>query len=637
MKSKFLSTAFLLLILATFSYAIAPRQMSFQAIVRDANQNLLVNTNVGVRISIVTSPDATTPVYTEEHQSVTNQNGLLTVVIGSKSPVEIDWTKGPYYIQTEIDPTGGSNYTVKGSSELLSVPYALYAQSAGNSGSDWKSLANQTISYPGKVAINTEYVDAQLKVEDHNPSDTTVTISAHANGGTAIKGFSHSTSNRSWMNAGVVGQSFADSLTEGRGVWGSSFGNPSIGFGVQGESSSEKGSNYGVAGYGISREGNTKQTYGGLFHARGEWDESLGVGTGTHVGALTMADGRGQTNMGVNSYARNAAGYNRGIQSVAFGDASIYNQAGIFFAEGLGNEDPASRNTAVHGQAINNKIANYGIIGTAFANLSPAAMVVGATGYANGSGGNESYGVDGTTSAKNKTNYGVAGFAFGELSADSINIGVYGFAEAADTSYGVFASATGSGNEKVNYGLYAEAANGSEANYAGYFNGNVFVKGVLQAEQIESPGAAFIKTDNPSDPQNSSLVHSVVESAEMLRVFSGNALTDAAGYARVILPDYVYTSGSDFRYQLTTIGSFANAIIREEIGNNGFLIQTSEPAVKVSWQLTAVRTDRFALENPIRNIVPKTESSPQRSKIAIRATTKPSKRNGLQPVEKINE
>jgi hypothetical protein len=121
-----------LILLATVLFAQAPGKLSYQAIVRNTNGELLKNTNVGFRIQILQSSEFGAAVYVETHESTTNENGLVTLEIGGGTVVTgkldtLNWKKGPYYLKTEIDPAGGSNYTITGTSQLLSVPYALYA------------------------------------------------------------------------------------------------------------------------------------------------------------------------------------------------------------------------------------------------------------------------------------------------------------------------------------------------------------------------------------------------------------------------------------------------------------------------------------------------------------------------------
>jgi uncharacterized protein (TIGR02145 family) len=109
-----------------------PEKMSYQAIIRNANNVLITNQVIGMRISILHSSLTGTPVYVETQNPTTNVNGLVTLEIGGGTPVSgtfatIDWSAGSYFIKTETDPSGGTSYTIIGTSQLLSVPYALYA------------------------------------------------------------------------------------------------------------------------------------------------------------------------------------------------------------------------------------------------------------------------------------------------------------------------------------------------------------------------------------------------------------------------------------------------------------------------------------------------------------------------------
>jgi hypothetical protein len=112
------------------------------------------------------------------------------------------------------------------------------------------------------------------------------------------------------------------------------------------------------------------------------------------------------------------------------------------------------------------------------------------------------------------------------------------------------------------------------------------------------PGGGF-RIDHPLDPENKYLQHSFVESPDALNIYSGNATTDADGYATVVLPEYFEALNTDFRYQLTAIGEFAQAIVAEEIDGNRFVIRTERPNIRVSWQVTGVRKDPFARTHSI--------------------------------------
>ena len=114
-------------------FAQAPEKMSYQAVIRDGGGNLVANQGIGMQISILKSTASGTAVYVETHTPTSNINGLVTLEIGAGSNpsgvfADIDWSNDTYFIKTETDLTGGSGYTISGTSQLLSVPFALHAK-----------------------------------------------------------------------------------------------------------------------------------------------------------------------------------------------------------------------------------------------------------------------------------------------------------------------------------------------------------------------------------------------------------------------------------------------------------------------------------------------------------------------------
>ena len=115
------------------AYAQSPQKMSYQAIIRNSSDALVKNTQIGMQISILHGSVSGTVVYSETQNPNTNANGLVSIEIGGGTGFgDIDWANGTYFLKTETDPTGGTNYTITGTSQLLSVPYALYAEKSGN-------------------------------------------------------------------------------------------------------------------------------------------------------------------------------------------------------------------------------------------------------------------------------------------------------------------------------------------------------------------------------------------------------------------------------------------------------------------------------------------------------------------------
>ena len=137
--------------------AQSPEKMSYQAVIRDGSDNLITSSNVGMRIQILQGSISGTSIYEETHTATTNANGLVSIQVGAGNVVSgdftnIDWGNDSYYIKNEIDPTGGTNYSITGTSQLLSVPYALYAKTSdspipgpqGPPGSDGNGIASTT-------------------------------------------------------------------------------------------------------------------------------------------------------------------------------------------------------------------------------------------------------------------------------------------------------------------------------------------------------------------------------------------------------------------------------------------------------------------------------------------------------------
>lgn len=176
----------------------------------------------------------------------------------------------------------------------------------------------------------------------------------------------------------------------------------------------------------------------------------------------------------------------------------------------------------------------------------------------------------------------------GSLVVNSINIGKSTgiVLQASSASGGVVSLATPTF-------LVSASSNSNDAFNVDYA-GNVTVVGNLNVGGNLSKGGGSFKIDHPLDPANKYLYHSFVESPDMMDVYNGNVVTNRLGLATVVLPNYFEALNRDFRYQLTVIGQFAQAIVRKKIDKNRFVIETSKPGVEVSWQVTGIRQDAYA-------------------------------------------
>jgi hypothetical protein len=132
---KFTLTLLLFVTVTLNVFSQAPEKMSYQAIIRSKVNSLVTNTNISLKVIVHQSTTTGTKVYEETHLVKTNNNGLVSLEIGTGNIISgtfsaIAWEKGLYFIETQVDATGGTNYNIIGITQLLSVPYALHAKTA---------------------------------------------------------------------------------------------------------------------------------------------------------------------------------------------------------------------------------------------------------------------------------------------------------------------------------------------------------------------------------------------------------------------------------------------------------------------------------------------------------------------------
>ena len=160
-----LYTTVVALLLSLSSFAQAPEKMSYQAVIRGANNALVTNQQVGMQISIL---QGSTAVYEETQTPTSNTNGLVSLEIGTGTVISgsftaIDWSADTYFIKTETDPIGGTNYTITGTSQLLSVPFALFAKTSSDAGAVAANTAK--VGYTeALVSANTDVAANTAKV-----------------------------------------------------------------------------------------------------------------------------------------------------------------------------------------------------------------------------------------------------------------------------------------------------------------------------------------------------------------------------------------------------------------------------------------------------------------------------------------
>ena len=305
--------------------------------------------------------------------------------------------------------------------------------------------------------------------------------------------------------------------------------------------------------------------------------------------AIVKRDSNGSFSAGlINAVAlnvnNNGSSLNSGLAIIAnaTGEAAILGGsdtndgvAGVSVS-GIGVFGDSSKGIGVQGTGGPSSYGVYGTGLTGVAGLSNGNYI----GVYGSSTGSSSYGVFGLDSTGTGV-YGNGTVGVSGISSD--NAGVYG---QSDTGWAVDAYGNGSAT-----GILA----GSSTGWAAWFNGDVKVDGNLSKN-----GGSFM-IDHPLDPANKYLYHSFVESPDMMNIYNGNVTTDAQGNATISLPDYFEALNRDFRYQLTVMGQFAQAIVSSKVANLQFSIKTDKPNVEVSWQVTGIRQDAWANAHRIPN------------------------------------
>lgn len=182
---------FFTLFFSFLGFSQVPQSMAYQAVVRDASDNILSDQQLGLEVNIYQNSTSGTVVFTETHTPTTNSAGLLTIQIGNGAATTgtfstIDWSTGNYWLETKIDPSGGTNYTITGSSQLLSVPFAFHSNTTSSvtSSSSGSSSPNVTteflipyMPYGGNVS-QTIYLTSYFSDPSATTGSTDITIEA---------------------------------------------------------------------------------------------------------------------------------------------------------------------------------------------------------------------------------------------------------------------------------------------------------------------------------------------------------------------------------------------------------------------------------------------------------------------------
>lgn len=552
---KFIANLFVAfsLVFNTQLFAQAPNSFNYQAVLRDNGGNVLANQNVGLRFSILDGSPVGTILFQETQVVQTNGLGLFNVNIGSGNIISgsfssINWAAGgSKWIKVEVDASGGTNYILNGTSQLLSVPYALYAATSGSGGGGGSTGPTGPTGPTGF---------------GQGPTGPT--------GPTGITG-------PTGFGQGPTGATGPTGLNGSNGQNGAT----------------------GPTGPTGTGGGTLDQAY-----------DFGGPGNGRTItadaGSVTInANGSGSTGIGllVNQSGSNTSGI--GVSMTGTGNAinvSINNTNNSFAAIQATSNSGLVNNAAIFGQSSG---SSRGISGEVTSSASGDAGVRGTNLRTSGGSGLEGTGFNGTAGiASSNLGYGIFGQNTATPILNSANaIGVAGIGGVGVLGQsvnpqlaGVFGQNLDNTTSNNNIAVYGQSNTG--VGVWGQNSDNSYF-GVYSQGELGASGTKSFMIDHPLDPANKYLKHYSIESNEVLNVYRGNTILDHDGEATVSLPNYFDMINRDFSYHLTAIGQPALGLyIKKEIEEGKFVIAGGAVGQKVSWQVMATRNDAYMQQVP---------------------------------------
>jgi hypothetical protein len=511
--------------------AVVPPVIKFSGVLTDVNSKPLTGT-VGVTFSLYKESQGGAALWLETQNVTADKTGHYSVMLGSTT------TQG---LPSDVFASGEARWLsvqAQGQAEqprtvLMSVPYALKAADA------------ETIGGLPPSAF--------LKAADSRSlPPSTKTSPALA----AITGSGTANQVTKWVGPSKLGNS---NIFDGpNGNVGINTTSPTARLDVHGTAHIRGTTTVDGKLAATSLSASIVSTGTLSANSSGEAISSVMTGAGNNVAAVAgAATATGDSGFTFGVWGTSASNQGRGVLGQTSGSSGV----GV-----LGEIGSGGTGVGVQGKALPGS-NGQGVWGESF--------------NAVGSNGFNPDGVDGI--AHNNAGAGVFG-----TNLDSNGNGVYGIGNAFGV-IGQSSSAGGSGGGFANFstgdGLFAYNQTGG---VAAFFDGDVDVDGNL------SKASGSFKIDHPLDPANKYLYHSFVESPDMMNIYNGNATTDGQGNAVVRLPEWFETLNRDFRYQLTVIGQFSQAIVASKVENHQFSIKTDKPNVEVSWQVTGIRQDAWA-------------------------------------------
>lgn len=571
-----------MLFIALTAYSQIPQKMSWQGILTD-DQGVELDGNYNITLKIFDVQSNGTALWSETHTNVAISSGLANLTLGSVTPLDLEFN-----IQYWLELTIGSGSPLSRIA-LNSVPYALYAANTSNviEGSNLTikdNLGNVRIQFDpegSKIHLINDEATTYFKAEESilsskifTPDKTSFTEILQQPTTLSFTGAATFNSNliamdNAFFNSGFYssGNVVIDGLQE---VYSHVYFDQT--FNANGDVTFDNK---------LSVGGITTLTGGLVANGGATFNNGLSVATGNvnFVNNLTVG---GLTKLNGNLETLGLINLKNGL-NVTIGDVTFFNN---FTVGGLtklnGNFETNSNVNFKNGFSVTNGSAD----------ITDDLTVDGLTTL---NGNLEANGISNFNNGLNVT--------AGDVVFDNkLNVNGISYLSEIDVAGGAF----------LNLGLDVLAGDVSISDDL-WVAGNSYFTGDLSVT-----GEKNFRIDDPKDPYNKYLYHASIESDEVLNQYSGNVTTDASGTAVVTLPDYVQMININFRYQLTVIGEFAQAIISKEFSNNSFEIKTDKPNVKVSWQITAQRNDDVMKAKPF---VPVRDKEPsKRGKLLFNLT-----------------
>lgn len=640
--------------------AQTPQRINYQGVARDISGNPLVSQPIGLLFTFREGGPSGSAVYEETFAITTNALGLFSLHLGAGTPLtgtfsDIDWTPGDIWLEVSMDATGGTSYSLMGSSEMVSVPYALVADSALNGGSKWTDSpygiyrnSHVTVGSPATYDYIIFYAGDSIASNSaagwfgkYHPADSaTALVVNHAGKGAGL-----------YVNhSGTKGNAFAVQTTGGTNPYSAAWvlnSNPSNAFLVQNTLAASTADAVVIQNAGsadaldILHNHATTGSAANIFSANPtNSTPALAVGNaGTGpVGqfnagpnstmpavsviqnSLTGLGGQfvmtHANNTGIGVHVQNA-GRGAGLRIDNTNPSSntpgvMVEHNGLFPAaqivtQGDGGALVLTQNNSISTapalrvvQKGYNEGGKYEIQNT----FNGEAAVYGTT---NGTGSAAYFETTSTSSSASTVEASCNGNSSsraGNFINAGTGTGVYGqkpstgFSGRAGHFQNFYTSNTSDAvliqtNTTIG-GTYALHANHSGAGKGILISGGGDVGGNFNVSGTLSKGGGSFKIDHPLDPTNKYLYHSFVESPDMMNIYNGIVIADSSGHATVNLPDWFDALNRDFRYQLTCIGGFAPVYVSRKVAANSFEIAGATPGMEISWQLTGIRHDAFA-------------------------------------------